>query len=194
MRRPGVCIVGAAAIAALGIAGCGSTSKPTGEKPASAATTQSQSSTASASSSESAYSYGETSKQGKPAATKTGAVAVSTASSPVYGKILVAGPEKQTVYMFSKDTGTTSSCNGTCASAWPPVISTGSPTAQSGALASKLGTITRSNAQKQVTYAGHPLYYYVADTKSGEVLGEGVVSFGAPWYMLSPAGKVIKKA
>ena len=55
-----------------------------------------------------------------------------------------------------------------------------------------LGTSTRSDGTKQVTYKGHPLYYYVGDPNSGETSGQGINSFGAPWYVLSPSGSAVK--
>ena len=58
---------------------------------------------------------------------------------------------------------------------------------------SLLGVIRRANGTKQVTYAGHPLYRFVLDTKPGQTNGEGRQDFGAGWDALSPAGKKIEK-
>ncbi len=107
------------------------------------------------------------------------------------GTIVVAGPKQMTVYLFEADRGSTSNCSEACAQAWPPVTTTGNPKAEGGALAADLGTTTRSDGTKQVTYKGHPLYYYVTDQQSGETTGQGVKSFGAAWYVLSPKGSKI---
>jgi hypothetical protein len=60
-----------------------------------------------------------------------------------------------------------------------------------GASASDIGTISRSDGAKQVTYAGHPLYYFVGDKAAGQTNGEGVNGFGAPWYLLAPSGQQV---
>jgi D-xylose transport system substrate-binding protein len=99
------------------------------------------------------------------------------------GKILVDA-QGRTLYMFSKDSGTTSACTGACAQAWPPLLGNGTPTVGSGANASLIGTTGGS----QVTYNGHPLYLFVKDTKPGQVNGEGVTAFGGSWFAVSPAG------
>ena len=101
------------------------------------------------------------------------------------GSILVAGPKRRTVYLFAADKGPASTCSSACAEVWPPVTTTGNPKAAGGAVSADLGTITRSDGTKQVTYKGHPLYYYVGDPNSGDTSGQGINSFGAPWYVLS---------
>ena len=72
---------------------------------------------------------------------------------------------------------------------WPPLTTGGAPQAKSGAEAPQLGTTKRSDGTVQVTYAGHPLYTYVADTKPGDVKGNDFSSFGAQWYALKPNGE-----
>jgi predicted lipoprotein with Yx(FWY)xxD motif len=141
---------------------------------------------------------GSSTPKATSAATSTSAVAVADAS-PVQistthtslGTVLVAGPKRLTVYMFEADKGGTSACSGACAQLWPPVIASGQPTAAGGAIASKLSTITRSDGSKQVTYNGHPLYYFVKDTTTGDTHGQGIDGFGARWYVLAPDGNVI---
>jgi predicted lipoprotein with Yx(FWY)xxD motif len=107
------------------------------------------------------------------------------------GTILAAGSKRLTVYLFAADTGSSSTCSEACAQAWPPVTTTGAPKAEGGAVATDLGTTTRSDGTKQVTYKGHPLYYYVSDSQAGETTGQGVNSFGAPWWVLTPAGSEV---
>ena len=98
-----------------------------------------------------------------------------------------------TLYLFEADTGSTSTCSSACAQTWPPLVTKGAPRAGNGAFASVLGTTARTDATMQVTYAGHPVYFYAADTKPGDTTGEGVNSFGAGWDMLTPSGQKIEK-
>ena len=183
MRRssavgPGVLAVAAAT--AILLAGCGSSKPKSGSEGSSKTEYPTSTSTTSAA----AASTG----------TSTQAV-ISTKSNPVLETtILAAGPKKLTVYMFEADHGGKSTCYAACAAAWPPVLTSGSPKAEGGASASKLGTTTRSDGTKQVTYAGWPLYYYTPDSAETDITGQGVNSFGALWYVLSPAGQVIKKS
>jgi predicted lipoprotein with Yx(FWY)xxD motif len=106
------------------------------------------------------------------------------------GNILADGKDR-TLYLFLKDTGTTSECNDACAAAWPPLGVSGTPTAGSGAEASLVGTTMRSDGTSQVTYNGHPVYRYSGDQNPGDTAGEGLDAFGAEWYVLSPAGDQI---
>ncbi|WP_175324619.1 hypothetical protein [Frankia sp. Cppng1_Ct_nod] len=106
------------------------------------------------------------------------------------GNVLVGG-SGWTLYLFEADKGTTSSCAGACATAWPPYISVGAPTAGAGVTAGLLGTTTRSDGTHEVTYGGHPLYYYVGDTSSGDINGQGLNQFGAKWYVLATSGNKI---
>jgi predicted lipoprotein with Yx(FWY)xxD motif len=109
------------------------------------------------------------------------------------GKILADGKD-QTLYLFLKDKGTTSECSGACATDWPPLTVSGSPTASSGAQQSLLGTTKRSDGKSQVTYNGHPVYRFAGDQNPGDTAGQGLTAFGASWYVLSPAGDQITKA
>jgi predicted lipoprotein with Yx(FWY)xxD motif len=106
------------------------------------------------------------------------------------GAILVDGNGK-TVYLFVADKGTASTCYTSCATVWPPVLTTGAPAAGTGATASLLGTTTRTDGKVEVTYAGHPLYYFIQDKKAGDTTGQGVNGFGGLWWVLSPAGAAI---
>jgi predicted lipoprotein with Yx(FWY)xxD motif len=92
------------------------------------------------------------------------------------------------VYLWVKDTGDMSQCSGACAGAWPPVTTTGTVTAAGSAKPSDLGTITRSDGTKQVTYDGHPLYYFAGDSGAGTASGQGSDSFGAKWWLVAPNG------
>jgi predicted lipoprotein with Yx(FWY)xxD motif len=66
------------------------------------------------------------------------------------------------------------------------------PTVGAGLKASMLGTTTRRDGKLQVTYAGHPLYFFAQDKKAGQVNGQGFVHFGAAWWVVSAAGVSIK--
>jgi predicted lipoprotein with Yx(FWY)xxD motif len=106
------------------------------------------------------------------------------------GNYLTDGSGKS-LYEFKSDTATMSSCTGACVSAWPPLTSSAAATAGSGITASDIGTLTRADGSKQVTYNGHPLYYFYGDTAAGQTNGQGVTAFGAKWWLLSPAGAPI---
>jgi predicted lipoprotein with Yx(FWY)xxD motif len=107
------------------------------------------------------------------------------------GQVLV-DPKGLTVYLFLADKGTSSSCNSaSCVQYWPPVLTNGAPQPGAGVSAPLLGTTTRADGTTQVTYAGHPLYLFLSDMKAGDVTGQGVNAFGAPWYVVSPSGMQI---
>jgi predicted lipoprotein with Yx(FWY)xxD motif len=116
----------------------------------------------------------------------SGATVITTASSSA-GTILTDGSGRA-VYLWVKDTGGTSACTGACAGAWPPVTTAGTATASGSAKAGDLGTITRSDGSKQVTYDGHPLYYFSGDSGPGTASGQGSDGFGAKWWLVAPTG------
>lgn len=136
---------------------------------------------------------------GTTSGTSTSAPASASNTSVVakknkLGMIVAAGPKKLTVYMFDADSGTTSHCPGACAKAWPPVAASGTPSATPPAQTSLVGTTTRSDGTKQMTYKGHPLYYFIKDKDDGDAYGEGAKAFGANWYVLKPDGSKIDKS
>ncbi len=116
-----------------------------------------------------------------------GMATIAMTKNPQLGPILTDS-KGNTVYVFAKDSKGMSNCNGSCASEWPPVTTSGKPTAGSGVLASKLGTTKRSDGSTQVTYGGRPLYTYTADSSPGDVTGNGINLFGALWYAVQPNG------
>ena len=130
---------------------------------------------------------------GGAAPSSPSAAATISVRSNSLGQILVDASGK-TLYLFEADTHTQSACSGACAQAWPPLTTTGAPKAGGGASPSLLGTTTRSDGATQVTYGGHPLYYFIGDTKPGDTNGEGSTAFGAGWDVLSPTGDRIDKA
>jgi predicted lipoprotein with Yx(FWY)xxD motif len=117
---------------------------------------------------------------------------ITTASAPA-GTFLTDGAGRA-VYLWAKDTGNTSACTGACAGAWPPVTAAGTVTAGGGAKASDLSTITRSDGTKQLTYNGHPLYYFAGDSGPGTATGQGSDNFGAKWWLVAPSGSDVTAA
>jgi predicted lipoprotein with Yx(FWY)xxD motif len=118
------------------------------------------------------------------------AATVAVASNGKLGQILVDG-NGRTLYLFEADKGTSSTCYGSCASYWPPLLTGSAPQAGTGANASLLGTTKRTDGTTEVTYAGHPLYYVVTDHNPGDATGQGVNNFGAVWDVVGPDGNKI---
>jgi predicted lipoprotein with Yx(FWY)xxD motif len=106
------------------------------------------------------------------------------------GQTLVDG-QGRTLYLFEADKAGKSNCNGACTSAWPPYVSRGTPQAGTGVAGALLGTSIRGDGATQVTYRGHPLYYYAGDNQPGDVAGQGLNQFGAKWYVLASSGDKI---
>jgi predicted lipoprotein with Yx(FWY)xxD motif len=119
--------------------------------------------------------------------TSSGATATVGVSKSSLGSILV-NANGHTLYLFKADSGMSSACTGACATAWPPLLVNGTPTAGTGLTAAQLGTIARSGGSHQVTYDGHPLYLFIKDKKPGDVNGQGVTAFGAAGFALTPSG------
>jgi predicted lipoprotein with Yx(FWY)xxD motif len=128
------------------------------------------------------------------AASGSAASGSAAATSTVIGTVTASGSKflitgtGHAVYLWAKDGKNSSACTGACASAWPPVPATGKVTAAGGEVPSDLGTITRSDGSKQVTYDGHPLYFFAGDSGPGQANGQGSDSFGAKWWLVAPSG------
>jgi predicted lipoprotein with Yx(FWY)xxD motif len=150
---------------------------------------------AAAACSSSGSSSGSTSSTSSPAAGSGSSASstVITTKTSSGGSFLTNGAGRA-VYLFMADSTGKSACDGACAAAWPPVIAAGQPTATGGAQASDLSTITRSDGTKQVTYDGHPLYYFQGDTGPGTDKGQGLDNFGAKWWLVAPTGSSITTA
>jgi predicted lipoprotein with Yx(FWY)xxD motif len=103
-----------------------------------------------------------------------------------FGRV-IADAKGEAFYLFDKETGKRPQCFGECARVWPPVLTKGKPRAGKGAKAGLLGTTRRPNGKLQVTYAGHPLYYYVDDSP-GLILCHDVEEFGGLWLVVKPNG------
>jgi predicted lipoprotein with Yx(FWY)xxD motif len=115
---------------------------------------------------------------------------VITVRTSRYGRILADGRDR-TIYLFTRDRSVASTCYGGCAAAWPPVLARGAPL-RAGTLPGALGTVRRRDGARQVTYDGHPLYYYTGDVSPGEILCQNVDEFGGTWLVVSPSGKPIR--
>jgi predicted lipoprotein with Yx(FWY)xxD motif len=176
LARPGSWAAGVLLVTAvMAAAGCSSGSSSSSTQPA-----------APASSAGAGYGAAPSSAPASAAAAtvKTGTSSLGT---------ILTGATARTLYLFEKDTGGKSACSGACTQVWPPLLSSGAPTAVAGVSTSLLGTVKRTDGTVQVTYAGHPLYYFVGDTKPGDIKGQNLHSFGADWYVVSPAGKKVEK-
>ncbi len=156
-----------AAVAALVIAGCGG---------------------GGSSSSSSGSEAGGSGAEPAASTTAAGGSTVEGAEISGLGTVLVDS-EGMTVYEFTVDKGTTSECYEECEAAWPPLTTTGKPTAGGGAQASDLGTTKRKDGTEQVTYKGHPLYTFAADKGPGEANGN---ESEGTWFVLNEAGSAVK--
>jgi predicted lipoprotein with Yx(FWY)xxD motif len=114
---------------------------------------------------------------------------ITTAPSD-FGTILW-GPGERAIYLFDKETSAGSECYGDCATAWPPVLTDGEPQATGDVDQKLLGTTERDDGKAQVTYGGHPLYYYV-DDPPGVVLCHDVSEFGGLWLVVEPGGEAVQ--
>jgi predicted lipoprotein with Yx(FWY)xxD motif len=121
------------------------------------------------------------------AATKSATSSTVAVASTNLGNVLV-NSEGRTLYLFGADSGTKSACSGACAAQWPPLVTSGTPTAGSGAKASLVGTSMRSDGKQQVTYNGHPVYTYAGDQQAGDTNGQGLNAFGGSWFALTASG------
>jgi predicted lipoprotein with Yx(FWY)xxD motif len=110
--------------------------------------------------------------------------------SDIPGKAL-AGKHGHALYLFEGDKNGKPTCTGACATAWPPDTVSGHPVAGSGVNQRLLGTVKRPDGTRQVTYNGHPLYYFTGDAGSGHATGQGTDAFGAEWYVLNASGSKI---
>lgn len=126
-----------------------------------------------------------------PAPTTPAAAAELKTASSRAGQIVVDA-KGMSVYLFTndvKDSGK-SACTGACVALWPAVTTTADAPAVEG-VTGKVGTMPIADGKKQVTINGLPVYYYAEDKAAGDVKGQG---FGGVWYLVDPAGEMIKTA
>jgi predicted lipoprotein with Yx(FWY)xxD motif len=133
-----------------------------------------------------------------PAAGAVSGAAISPAAGPATVDVktgslgaYLTDASGNTLYLYTPDTTSASTCYGQCIAYWPAFVTSAAPQAGSGVDASMLGTSKRTDGTTQVTYNGHPLYSFVKDKAPGDVTGQG--SQGT-WFVVSPAGKQIGSA
>jgi predicted lipoprotein with Yx(FWY)xxD motif len=130
-------------------------------------------------SSSNSSSSGASAKSAGPATVKT--------TTGKLGTYLVDGSGR-TLYLYTPDTSTTSTCYSGCIELWPAFQTSSTPTATGAAMSSLLGTTKRKDGSTQVTYDGHPLYYYISDKSAGDTSGQG---YQGIWYVVAPDGHKI---
>jgi predicted lipoprotein with Yx(FWY)xxD motif len=135
----------------------------------------------SASSGAGAYGAAPATSSGSPSA------AIVDLRGSKLGQTLVDG-QGRTLYLFEADKAGKSKCNGACTSAWPPYVTNSTPQVGTGVSGALLGTSIRGDGATQVTYHGHPLYYFAGDNRPGDAAGQGLDAFGAKWYVLASSG------
>lgn len=166
-RRSALLVVASLAAAGVVVTGCGSSSYGAGSK------TTSMTSAAGG------------------AAASPGAAEITTGTVAGLGPVLENG-QGRVLYVYTPDGTSGVTCTGECASAWPPVMTSGQSATTSGAAkASLLGSTADPAGGTVVTYAGRPLYTYVGDTSAGTATGQGS---GGIWFVVSPSGTYIKTA
>jgi predicted lipoprotein with Yx(FWY)xxD motif len=167
--------VAVAAAAATVLVGCGGGGEPT-------ATTAERTTEAAA-----LPSPSPPPEETTPAATPAAAAGtVITVADSEFGPMLF-DDTGQAIYLFDIEKTPTPECYDACAEAWPPVLTDGAPVAAGGARADLLGTSPRTDGSMQVTYAGHPLYFYVNEGKN-EVRCHNVFLNGGLWFVVTPDG------
>jgi predicted lipoprotein with Yx(FWY)xxD motif len=127
-----------------------------------------------------------------PAATSGESVAPTlTVKSSSFGRVLFDG-RGFVLYAFTRDKNGRSACYGACAKAWPVYYAKARLRAGTGIKRSLIGTTRRRDGRRQITYGGRPLYYYVGDTKAGQIRCQNVIEFGGTWLIVRPSGKLVR--
>lgn len=126
---------------------------------------------------------------GSSQATSTTGTLVTTGDSE-FGKMLF-NEENQAIYIWELEESNKAECYSNCAEAWPPVLTDGTPRAGVGVNTALLGTTKRTDGSTQVTYNGHPLYYY-AHEGAGEVKCHNIRTHGGYWWVIDPNGDRVK--
>ena len=114
-----------------------------------------------------------------------------TVKSSSFGRVLFDG-RGFVLYAFTRDKNGRSACYGACAKAWPVYYAKATLRAGTGIKRSLLGTTKRRGGRRQITFAGRPLYYYVGDTKAGQIRCQNVVEFGGTWLIVRPSGTLVR--
>jgi predicted lipoprotein with Yx(FWY)xxD motif len=132
-----------------------------------------------------------TSTQATPAASTARPTTAVAVRKTGYGRVLVDS-RGRALYLFTRDHKGASRCYGACAAAWPPYYSHGSTRGDAGTKAGLVGTTKRSDGNRQLTYAGQPLYYFQGDRKPGQITCQNVAEFGGTWLVVKPSGVAVR--
>ena len=160
------------------LAACGGTTSGSGTASTTGGTTPTTSSSSNGGGGKYGHGGGTT-----PTANTPGTV-IKSATVTVNGtsKSILTNAQGMTLYYRTSDAPPSTVCSGGCASAWPPLVMSGSSTPASAAsLPGKLTIVTDANGN-QVAYNGHPLYTYSGDTAAGQTNGEGVAGI---WHVVT---------
>jgi predicted lipoprotein with Yx(FWY)xxD motif len=110
---------------------------------------------------------------------------IASATDAKLGAFLT-GEDGKTLYIFTPDSANTSTCVDACAQSWPPLVVDSTDTLKPGdGVTGALTTFARPDGTMQVAYNGIPLYYFAADTKAGDVTGQGKAG---KWFVATPTG------
>jgi predicted lipoprotein with Yx(FWY)xxD motif len=148
-----------------------------------------KSNSAAASSAPQATSAAAAAPAATSAAGPTAPATVATKTGPLGAYLTDASGN--TLYLYTPDTSPTSTCYGQCIANWPALLTNGAPQAGTGATATFLGTSPRTDGSSQVTYKGHPLYYFKGDKAAGDTSGQGKAG---TWFLVAPTGAQIGAA
>jgi predicted lipoprotein with Yx(FWY)xxD motif len=179
-------------LAALLVAGCASkksNSASSSSAPATTAAAAAAATAPSAAATSAAAAAGSGAAAGASAAAPAGPAAVDVKTGPLGAYLTDA--TGHTLYLYAPDTTSASTCYGKCVAFWPAFLTSAPPQAGSGADASLLGTSKRTDGTTQVTYMGHPLYFFKGDKAAGDTSGQGKEG---TWFVLNPAGAQIGSA
>lgn len=188
MRGPTMFAAVAGTTALLALAGCGGSSGGGGYGGGGGSTSTNAASTTGGASS--GYGYGSSGASTTAKAAKASRPATVGTTRGRLGTYLVDASGR-TLYLWKADRGSRSTCSGACAQGWPPLLTKGTAKVTGNAKKQLIGTTKRSDGSAQVTYAGHPLYRYAGDTRSGQTNGQGSTGFGAAWYVVAPSGLAV---
>ena len=178
-------VVGLAVIGAAAIAACGSSDNGSSDSSATEASAAAEESTPAEADDVTSATAAEPEAKGSEEKKRTG-TSIKLGDSQ-FGDVLFGADNDQAIYLFVNDGPDASNCSGDCAVAWPPVLTKGVPQAKGNVDQKLLGTTKRDDGGEQVTYNGHPLYYYVNEGPN-EVRCSNVNSFGGLWFAVNPAG------
>ncbi|MEV7772947.1 hypothetical protein [Kitasatospora sp. NPDC086791] len=182
----------AVALITLVCGGCSSSKNTTSTATTPLATTAPATASATASGSPTAAPTSTETASASPSAAISGTAATISATTVGKYQNFLVDARGKSLYLFEADTSSASTCYDACATAWPPALTTGAPTATNGVDQAKLTTSTRKDGTTQIVYNGHPLYYFEGDTAQGDTNGEESNAFGATWYLINTAGNKIE--